>query len=161
MAVLLLSGAKAHAQNHSVQMVVPGHVYVVPGFSFRSGDYLVLEPSGLCVFGPIAPPVAVVARPMLGVGGSGVGLGLALNPFPESMRPYPGGLPDPDFFLGPFISLEAHVERMYSATSWRHATYAGPQLSLSVLVLKVSMGWMIDVGDHTDHHLQFALGFGF
>ena len=46
-------------------------------------------------------------------------------------------------------------------TSWRDATYAGPQLSLSVFVLKASVGWMVDVNDRTEHHAQLGLGFGF
>src|SRR5436190_13019234 len=78
-ASLLISG-KALAQNAPFALpAVPGHVYVVRGASIRHGDYFSLEPSGLFFFGPIRPPVAVVVRPMLGVGGSGVGTGLALN----------------------------------------------------------------------------------
>jgi hypothetical protein len=63
--------------------------------------------------------------------------------------------------MGPFVSLEAHIERMYGPTSWRSATYAGPQLSLSLFVLKASLGWMVDLSDRTDHHVQIALGGGF
>jgi hypothetical protein len=158
-AILLISG-KARAQNYPVLTFVPGHVYMVQGASIRNGDYLVLEPSGLFFFGPIARPVALVARPMFGVGGSGVGLGVAVNVAPPSMRPEPGA-PDTDFFIAPFISLEVHVERMYGPTSWRGTTYAGPQISLSLFVIKASLGWMTDVGDRADHHIQVAVGIGF
>jgi len=98
-AVFLLSSGNARAQNYPVLTFVPGHVYVVQGASIRNGDYLVLEPSGLFFFEPIARPVAFVARPMLGVGGSGVGLGLALNVAPRPgyfvRRPRSQGITQP------------------------------------------------------------------
>jgi hypothetical protein len=59
------------------------------------------------------------------------------------------------------VSLEARIERMYGLSSWRSATYLGPHLSLSVLVLKASVGWMIDVNDRSNHHIQLAFGGGF
>ena len=65
------------------------------------------------------------------------------------------------FLHGPFISLEARVERMYGPTSWRSATYFGPQLSLSIFVLKASLGLMVDLDDQTNRHLQVGVGFGF
>jgi hypothetical protein len=159
-AALVLTSGRAQAQNYPVATVVPGHVYGVRGFSIRNGDYLVLEPSFLFVFGPVRPPLTVVARAMLGIGGSGAGIGLAMNLMPSS----PGVEPrtsEADYFMGPFVSLEAHIERMYGPTSWRGATYAGPQLSLSLFVLKASLGWMVDLGDRTDHHVQIGLGGGF
>jgi hypothetical protein len=63
--------------------------------------------------------------------------------------------------LIPFASVEAHVERMYGPTSWRGATYAGPNVSVSLILLKASLGWMVDLGDHADRHVQVALGAGF
>ena len=78
-ATLVLISGRAQAQNYPVVTVAPGQVYMVRGVSIRSGDYVVLEPSALLLFGPIHPPFAVVARPMLGLGGSGVGIGLAMN----------------------------------------------------------------------------------
>jgi len=159
-ATLVMISGRAHAQNYPVATVAPGHMYVVRGFSIRNGDYLVLEPPVLFFFGPIRPRVTLVARPMLGVGGSGAGIGLAMNLMPSR----PGGeprTPAADYFMGPFVSLEAHIERMYGPTNWRSATYAGPQLSLSLYVLKASLGWMVDPGDGTDHHVQIALGGGF
>lgn len=132
-------------------------MYAVRGASIRNGDYLVIEPSGLFFIGPIRPPVALVARPMLGIGGSGAGVGLALNPWMREVA----GRPDVDDLMGPFVSLEAHIERMDWLTSWRSATYAGPQLSLSIFVLKASLGWMVDLGDHADRHIQVAIGAGF
>jgi hypothetical protein len=160
-AVSFLISGKALAQNSPFALsVVAGHVYVVRGASIRNGDYLSVEPSGLFFFGPIGPPLALVARPMLGIGGSGAGIGLALSLAPALTAVDSRGLDD-DFFIGPFASLEAHVERMYGPTSWRSAIYAGPQLSLSLFVLKASLGWMVDVGDHRDRHVQVALGAGF
>jgi len=160
-AVSLLISGKALAQNGPFAIpAVPGHVYVVRGVSIRNGDYVSLEPSVLFFFGPIRPPVALLARPMLGVGGSGAGLGLALNPWPVWMRD-DSAIPNDDFFMGPWFNLEAHVERMYWLTSWRSATYAGPQLSASMFIYKVSLGWMVDVSDRSDHHIQVAIGAGF
>jgi hypothetical protein len=59
------------------------------------------------------------------------------------------------------VSLEARLERMYGLTSWRSATYLGPHLSLSALVMKASVGWMTNVNDRGDHHIQLAVGAGF
>jgi hypothetical protein len=94
-----------------------------------------------------------MARPMLGIGGSGVGIGLAWTGGNAYTR-------DPDYLI-PFASVEAHVERMYGPTSWRGATYAGPNVSVSLILLKASLGWMVDLGDHADRHVQVALGAGF
>ena len=159
-ASLLMSG-RALAQNSPIALsALPGHVYVVRGASIRNGDTLSVEPSGLFFFGPIGPPLALVARPMLGIGGSGAGIGLALSLAP-ALTGVDSRTLDDDFFIGPFATVEAHVERMYGPTSWRSATYAGPQLSVSLFVLKASLGWMVDVGDHSDRHVQVALGAGF
>src|SRR5882724_3039321 len=159
-ATLVLISGRAHAQNYPVVTVVPQHVFLVRGASFRNGDLFAIEPSGLFLFGPIGPPVAMVARAMLGLGGSGAGIGLAMNLISEC----PGAelcWQGTDFFMGPFVSLEAHVERMYGLTYWRSATYVGPQLSLSIFVLKTSLGWMGDVNNRTDRHVQIGFGFGF
>jgi hypothetical protein len=158
-AVVLISG-RAHAQNYPVITVVPEHVFVVRGGSFRNGDLFAIEPSGLFLFGPIDRPFAMVARAVLGLGGSGGGIGLAMNLIPPRQGEELSWQGD-DFFMGPFVSLEARAERMYGLTSWRSATYVGPQLSLSIFVLKASLGWMVDVSHQTDHHVQFGLGFGF
>ncbi len=161
-ATAIAVSGKAHAQNSPFALtVVPGHVFVVRGASFRSGDLFALEPSGLFFLGAGRPPVAGVARAVVGVGGSGGGIGLAANLWPScwGAQPDPG---DQGFCIGPFMSLEARVERMYGLSSWRSATYVGPQLTLStVVVLKASLGWMVDVGDRTDRHVQFGFGFGF
>jgi hypothetical protein len=160
-ATLILISGRAHAQNYAAATVVPEHVYMMPGYSIRNGDLVAIESSCLFFFGPIRRPAALVARAMLGAGGSGVGVGLAGNVTP----PRPGEevtLQGDDFFWGPFVSLEAHVERMYPLlTSWRHATFVGPQLSMSIFVLKASVGWMFDVNARTDQHLQIGLGAGF
>jgi hypothetical protein len=63
--VVLISG-RAHAQNYPVIAVVPKHVFVVRGASFRNGDLFAIEPSGLFLFGPIDRPFAMVARAVLG-----------------------------------------------------------------------------------------------
>jgi len=159
-ATLVLTSGKARAQNNPVVIVVPEHVFLVRGASFRNGDLIAIEPSGLFSFGPIGPPVVMVARAVLGLGGSGGGIGLAINPIPQC----PGTemcWKGEDFFTGPFISLEGRIERMYGLTSWRSATYVGPQLSLSIFVLKASLGWMIEVDDREDQHLQIGFGAGF
>ena len=159
-ATLMLIGGRAQAQNYPVLTLLPEHVFLVRGGSFRTGDVLAVEPSALFLFGPIRPPLAGVARAMVGLGGAGGGIGLAMNlisPCPHGDLCWQGD----DFFLGPFVSLEAHVERMYWLTSWRNATYAGPQLSLSLFVVKASVGWMADVSQSTNHHVQFGFGAGF
>ncbi|HEX3905767.1 MAG TPA: hypothetical protein VH853_23275 [Polyangia bacterium] len=162
MATLVLTGGIARAQNHPAATLVPGHAYLLPaGISFRQGDYVAIEPSVLFFVGPVVRPVALVARGVLGVGGSGGGLGLAINTRPRCPSAYDCWREDDDFFMGPFVSLEARVERTYLPIGWRRATYAGPQLTLSVYVLKASMGWMFDVTDRTNNHPQLGVGFGF
>jgi hypothetical protein len=157
---LVVVAGNARADDHNIATVVPEHVFMVRGFSVRNGDWFVLEPSVWFARGLVGPsrPIVLVVRPMLGVGGAGVGVGLA----PTLEPPWPDAekcAPTPDFWLP--VSLEAHVERMYGATPWRHATYVGPQLSLSAVVLKASIGWMVDASDRSDGHLQVAIGGGF
>ena len=159
-ATLLLIGGRAHAQNYWVIPVVPKHVFIDRGGSFRNGDWFAIEPSALFLYNPIRQPVVMVTRAVLGVGGSGGSVGLAMNLMPEC--------PDADlcwqgddFFAGPFLSLEGRVERMYGPTRWRPATYAGPQLTFSIYVLKASVGWMADVNQRANHHVQVGFGAGF
>jgi hypothetical protein len=92
---------------------------------------------------------------MLGLGGAGVGIGLA----PIWGCSAPCDMTNALMVLP--VAVEARVERMYGWTSWRGATYAGPHLSLSALVLKASVGWMVDVNDRSDRHVQLAIGAGF
>jgi len=149
----------AHADSPLVLTLVPKHVFSARGFSVRNGDYFVLEPAFLFV-GDVKPgsrPIVGVVRPMVGVGGSGLGVGFAFEPFfgpigARDIEDYVSILP---------ISLEAHVERMYRPTDWRSATYLGPQLSLSIYVLKASVGVMTNVGDQHDRRAQFGIGGGF
>jgi len=61
----------------------------------------------------------------------------------------------------PIAGVEAHIERMYGPTDWRSATYLGPQLSLSVYVLKASIGVMTNMGDQRDRRGQLGIGGGF
>jgi hypothetical protein len=154
---LLLVAGKARAQNYPVVALVPERVFVVRGFSFRQGDFLSIEPSFLLVPGATdgTRPLAVVARPMLGLGGSGVGIGLA----PIWGCSAPCLMTDALMVLP--VSVEARIERMYGPTDWRAATYFGPHLSLSAFVVKASAGWMVDLDDRRNHHLQLAIGFGF
>jgi hypothetical protein len=164
-ATLLLIGGRAQAQNITALTEVPQHVYLLRGDSFRNGDLITIEPSALFFYGPIAPPVALVARGIVGIGGSGVGVGLAANLLPQYWH-QPTPLKDnDDFFMGPFASLEGHIERTYvpelRRVGWRPATYAGPQLSLSLYLLKASLGWMVDVTDRTNAHVQVGVGGGF
>ena len=161
-ATFVLVGGSARAQNITALTLVPEHVYLVRGGSFRNGDLLTIEPSALLFFGPIAPPVAMVARGIVGIGGSGGGIGFAANLLSPSPCSEMCLKDNDDFFMGPFISLEAHVERTYiPVIGWRNATYAGPQLSLSFFLLKASVGWMVDVTDRTNAHIQVGVGAGF
>ena len=156
-AFLLLVGGNVRAQNYPVATLAPERVFVVRGVSVRQGDWLAIEPSFLFVPGSTGrrSPLVVVARPMLGVGGSGIGIGLA--PILACSEP----CPMTDALMVLPVSLEARIERMYGLTSWRRATYIGPHVSLSAFVLKASVGWMVDVNDRSDHHLQLAIGAGF
>lgn len=149
---LVLVGGEARAQNYPVVTLVPEHAFVTRGVSFRQGDWLVIEPSFLLLPGGRDAPLAVVARPMLGIGGSGLGIGLA---------PIwgPGGTVDAVTDLP--VSFEARIERVYGPTRWRSGTYVGPHLSFSALVVKASVGWMVDLDDRRVRHIQLAIGSGF
>jgi len=159
--IVVACGRDARADDYELATLVPQRVFLVRGLSLRNGDYLSLEPSFW-----LTPPdpfvlgaaFAVVARPMLGVGGAGAGIGLATSGFTMCV-----GQPNcslEKFFWLPF-SLEARIERMYGPTHWRHTTYFGPTLSLSGIILKASVGWMVDASDRNDHHVQVAIGAGF
>jgi hypothetical protein len=155
-AFLVLSGGNARADDHPVVTLIPEHLFAVRGFSFRQGDWLSLEPSFLFVpasRGAYSP--VVVVRPMLGVGGSGVGIGLA------PIWGCPGPCDPTDALMLLPVSLEARIERMYGVSDWRSATYLGPHISISAYILKASVGWMVDVNDRSDHHIQLAIGGGF
>jgi hypothetical protein len=156
-AVLMLVGGRAYADDHPTVTAVPGRLVVVRGFSFRNGDWFAFEPSGLVLLG--APdhggPVVGVVRAVAGVGGSGAGIGLAKNLNPDC----PCAVDD--LASGPFLIIEGRVERTYGRTRWRGATYLGPHLSLSAYIFKISVGWMIDVNDRSDRHVQIGIGGGF
>jgi hypothetical protein len=132
--------------------------YPVFGVSFRNGDTFAVEP-GIVHFGAPAESGrlrAAMARGVVGIGGCGGGLGLV-----TSLWPSPGPHDARDLYYEGIVILEARVERMYGSTSWQHTTYAGPQLSVVLPIIpKVSLGWMIDVRDAADNHVQVGLGFG-
>jgi hypothetical protein len=171
-ATLMLLGSDVQADSPIIVELVPKRVLLGQGASFRSGDWFALEPPVFFVSGATLGrrPIVVVARPILGVGGSGVGIGLVTNADVFGVEPEvvnnPVVLPsdlDPEpapFWLLP-MTFEAHLERMYGPTSWRSATYVGAQVSMSAYVLKASVGWMVNATDRTDHHLQLGLGSGF
>jgi hypothetical protein len=159
--VIMLLAPEARADGPMVATLVPKHVFLARGFSVRGGDYFSIEPSFLFVANskPGSRPIVGVARPMAGVGGSGLGVGVAWQPFApikgelrEDLEDYVGILP---------ISLEAHVERMCGPTHWHGATYLGPQISLSAFVLKASIGFMVNADDQRDRHVQLGIGCGF
>jgi hypothetical protein len=158
--IILLLAREARADSPMVATLVPKHVFLARGFSVRGGDYFSIEPSFLFVANskPGSRPIVGVVRPMAGVGGSGVGVGLAWDPFaiegerPEDVEGYVTILP---------ISLEVHVERTYEPTDWHGGTYLGPQLSLSAFVLKASAGLMFNADDQRDRHVQLGIGCGF
>jgi hypothetical protein len=159
--ILMLLGGAAHADDHPTVPVVSGRLFLTRGFSFRKGDWFSFEPSFLLVSGAAGPgrPIVGVARPMLGVGGSGAAIGVATS----LARPCPEGeaCQASDFLLSLPVSFEARVERMYGPTSWRRATYLGPQVTVSAYLFKAFAGWMVDVNDRTDRHVQLGIGFGF
>jgi hypothetical protein len=159
--MLMLLSRNARADSPLVVTLVPKHVFLARGFSVRMGDYFALEPAFLFVGDarPGSRPPVGVLRPIAGVGGSGLGVGVAWQPFwpiegerPEHVEGYVDILP---------ISIEVHIQRMYGPTHWRSATYLGPQLSLSVLFLKASVGWLVNAIDEHDRRPQFGIGGGF
>jgi hypothetical protein len=158
---IMLLAREARADSPVVATLVPKHVFLARGFSVRGGDYFSIEPAFLFVANtkPGGRPIVGVARPMAGVGGSGVGVGLALQPIGPIESERPEGVEDYVSILP--ISLEVHVERMYKPTNWHSATYLGPQLSLSVFVLKASAGLMFNADDQRDRHAQLGIGCGF
>ena len=159
--MLVASRARAEArppQNQEAQEQ-PQRAYVLFAIQGRNGDYLAFEPVALFLLG--APgkshrPIAALVRGELGVGGAGGGVGLAIDWWP-SANPYPN--PE-EIIYGGLMTVEARAERMYGPTSWTHTTYVGPQGSFN-LMFKFSVGWMINVRDSRDDHLQFGLGAGF
>ena len=159
--VVLLSREAGATEASPAVEVVPGHLYLARGVSFRNGDWVALEPAAVLLFRPPGPrrPVVLVARGVLGLGGSGGGLGLATSVAPPC--PVPQACEATDFFWSGVAILEARVERTYGLTTWRNATYLGPQLTFSVSLLKASVGWMVDVDDRSDRHLQIGFGAGF
>jgi hypothetical protein len=158
---LVVFTREARADGPLVATLVPKRVFLARGYSVRSGDYFAVEPAFVFVADArpgTRPPVGVV-RPIAGVGGSGLGIGLALQPIgpiagerPQHVEDYVSILP---------VSLEAHVERMYWSRHWRSATYLGPQVSLSVYFLKASAGLMVNASDQRDRHAQLGIGAGF
>jgi hypothetical protein len=158
---IMLLAREARTDSPLVATLVPKHVFLAGGVSVRGGDYFSIEPSFLFVANtkPGSRPIVAVARPMAGVGGSGVGVGLAWRPIWPIENERPEGVEDYVSILP--ISLEVHVERMYRPTNWHSATYLGPQLSLSVLVLKASAGLMFNADDQRDRHAQLGIGCGF
>ena len=159
--IIVLLARKARADSPVVATLVPKHVFLARGFSVRGGDYFSIEPSFLFVANtkPGSRPIVGVVRPMAGIGGSGIGVGLAFQPIGPIESERPEGVGDYVSILP--ISLEVHVERMYKPTPWHSATYLGPQLSLSVFVLKASAGLMFNADDQRDRHAQFGIGCGF
>jgi hypothetical protein len=155
-----LWGAQVRADDHPIATVVPGHIFMVPGLSIRNGDWVAAEPTFWFVRKLMGPgrPIVLVARAIVGIGGSGGGVGFA--PTLEPPCRTTEACSETPFFWPP-VSLEAHIERMYGPTHWRAATYLGPQLSASAYVLKASIGWMVNVKERSDNHVQVGIGFGF
>jgi len=133
--------------------------YPVLGVEIRNGDILAFEPGVIAVLGTPAKssrPLIASLRGELAGGGAGVGVGLVIA---ATDKPDP----DPrDLLFGGLALVEMRVERMYASTSWNHTIYAGPQLTFCAPVVpKVSLGWMVDLRDAADNHVQVGLGFGF
>jgi hypothetical protein len=159
--LVLLLGGSARADDYPSVDVIPDRLYLTRGFSVRNGDWFSIEPSFLLVSRGVDPkrPIVPVGRPILGVGGSGVGLGVATT----LARPCSG--PERcavnDFLLSGPIVFEARAERMYGPTRWHSATYVGPHVTLSAYLLKISAGGMVNLTDRADVHFQAAIGGGF
>jgi hypothetical protein len=133
----------------------PIETAVVPGFSIRNGDWVVVDALGVVLLGLQEKPArgyAVVMRSELGIGGASAGVGPATNLFSGQ------GPRDMSDFLGSgILSLEARVTRMYGLTSWRSTTYVGGQLSFAGIIWKPAIGWMVAVDNPHDVHGQITL----
>jgi hypothetical protein len=130
------------------------------GAELRNGDWLAVEPVGLVLLAGSdeGANVAAMVRVVLGVGGSGMGIGLATGLGGPCIKPEPCELRDSLF--SSIIGVEARAEHMYGPTGWRRATYVGPHLSFGGIFLKGSVGWMFDVHDRADNHFQIGVGSG-
>ena len=51
--------------------------------------------------------------------------------------------------------------KTYGLTTWSDSAYAGPELVLGVVPLKVTAAVMFNLADRSDVHPQFGIGFGF
>jgi hypothetical protein len=151
-ALASLLGAEAEAR--------PLEERVAGGAEVRNGDWLALEPVSLTLLAGSGdgPNVASSARVVLGLGGAGLGVGLATGLGGPCVEPAPCALRDSLF--SSIVGIEARLERMYGPTTWRHTAYLGPQLSFAGIFGKFSVGWMFDVKDKADNHFQFGLGGG-
>ena len=163
--VILVGGRVEAAPDERAQGwpgMTSGRLGLVPGFRVRNGDWFVVDALGIALLGPPARTraVAVVARGEAGIGGAGMGVGVATNALPGPY-PAPGGVQMSDFVGSGIGILEARAEWTYGLTSWRRTTYVGGQLSLAAVVFKPSVGVMVDAHDRRDRRVQVAfLGAG-
>lgn len=130
------------------------------GVEVRNGDWISMDALGLVLIAGAddGPNLAGTVRGVLGLGGSGGGIGLATGLGGRCLGSARCSVRDSVF--SSIIGVEARVERMYGPTSWRRTTYAGPQVSFGGKVLRMSVGWMFDLHDGSDHHLQLGFGGG-
>jgi hypothetical protein len=162
MMMVIAGRAEAQTPPHKAPKVKaqPLKAYPLLGDQLRGGDYFAVEPGALFWLGPVGEsrrPVGAIVRGELGVGGAGGGAGLAIDWFQCEPNPYPNPV---ELMCSMLTMLEARAERMYGPSRWNHTTYVGPQISLD-LWWRLSVGWMVDVHDRRDNHLQVGVGVGF
>ena len=94
------------------------------------------------------------ARAEVGLGGAALALG-----FGVIIADKPGPLNE-TLMAGGLMSLDARVARMYGPTSWQNTEYAGVQgsLALPVGMMRLTVGAMINLRDHSDRRQQFGWG---
>jgi hypothetical protein len=150
--VLIILGGAAQAG--------PREARVAVGCEVRNGDWLAFEALGLVLVGGSedGANVAATARGVAGLGGAGGAIGLATGLGGPCVEREPCALRESVF--SSIVGVEARVERTYGPSTWRHATYAGPHLSFGGVFMKWSAGWMFDLDDRTNNHLQLGIGGG-
>jgi hypothetical protein len=162
-ALFLILGAGGQAQAMHVDEYVPplhwnGRAVALPTAIFRNGDWFAIGGVGVVAVIPrtCGRYFAATARAEVGIGGAGAANGLATN-IGDTACQFNKAL------MGSgFLGAEARLARMYGPTSWRRTEYAGAQISFAApYAMRLSLGSMVDVHDHSDKHVQFGLGISF
>ena len=162
-AVIILALAGQAQAMHPDEYLPPlhwnGRAVVLPTVIFRNGDWFAVGGVSVVTVSPrtCGRYFAATSRAELGIGGGDAAFGLATNIADASCEL------DKALMGSGLVGLEARVARMYGPTFWRKTEYAGAQVSLAAPfgMMRLTLGFMVDVHDHTDKHGQFGFGVSF